>query len=131
MVKKNVSYHDEKFQEGTIVESWSKWRIIAAAVLLIGAGALGYWGFTKLQHKAAQVLGAQSGPRISSGDVSLPSSTDAQKMLNQAKQELNNLTSDNLTSSQGALQQVITELQALQKGKENPTDLICKQLCGK
>lgn len=131
-MRRKIIDPDEKFQDGEIVESWSKVRVLVASfaiILLLGAG---YFAFTKAKTKATQVLGIESGPRsINTSDVHLPTQDDANRLLENAKQELNNLTSGNLTSSQAALQRIITDLQSLQNGKENPTDLICHTICGK
>lgn len=129
-MRRKIIDPDERFQEGEIVESWSRVRVLIALIAIIGIGALGYIGFTKVQNKATQVLGIESS-KVNTQDVHLPTQEDANKILDTAKNELNNLTSDNLTSSQAALQKIITDLQALQKGKGNPTDLICHTLCGR
>ncbi len=129
-MRRKIIDPDERFQEGKIVESWSKVRVLIALVVIAGIAALGYILFTKAQSKAARVLGAES-PKIDTQNVHLPTRADANKVLNSVKQELNNLTSDNLTSSQAALQKIITDLQMLQSGKGNAADLICNTICGK
>lgn len=129
-MRRKIIDPDERFQEGEIVESWSKVRVLTACIGVAIIAGLLYVGFTKAQNKAARVLGIESS-KVNTQDVHLPTQDDANQILENAKNQLNNLTSDNLTSSQAALQKIITDLQALQSGKGNATDMICHSICGK
>ncbi len=120
---------NEKFQEAEIVESWSRMRIVIAATIIILALGGSYYIYTKAKTGATSVLGARTDPKISSSDVRLPSKDDATKLLETAKEELNNLTSDNLVSSQAALQKIINDLKDLQNGKGDPVETFCELVC--
>lgn len=130
-MRRKIIDRDERFQDADIVESWSKVRVFVALIVVVVLAGVAYVGFTRLKNKATQVLGTETSPSIRTDDVRLPTQDDANQLLESAKNELNNLTANNLTSSQAALQKVISDLQALQSGKGNPTDLICHTLCGK
>ncbi len=125
---------EEGFTEAEVVESWSKKRIGVAllVVFLMGVGVM--YAFSQIGKKATEVLGSQVGPqiqssRVAASDVSLPSSTDAKELLETAKKELEKITSENVSASDGALQKVITDLQNVQSGKESPVDALCKMVC--
>lgn len=127
---------NEKFQEGDIVESWSKKRIFAGLFILGIIGMVGWYGLKQVQTKTSQVLGSSTvlneTRSLSDPDVRLPSKEDASMLLDQAKKELNALTLEKSnTSSQAALQKIITDLQSIQKGNGSPMDLICHTVCGK
>lgn len=127
---------DEEFQEGNIVESWSKKRIFAGLFILGIIGMVGWYGLKQVSSKTSQVLGSSTvlnqARSVSDSDVRLPSKEDANMLLEQAKKELNALTLEKSdTSSQAALQKIIADLQSIQKGKDSPMDLICHTVCGK
>lgn len=130
-MKKRAILKDEEFHEAEVVESWSKARVFTALIVLTVLVGVGYFAFTKAKSKATHVLGVAASKSVGTSQVKLPTQDDAQRLLEQAKNEINNLTSDNLTASDGALQKVIEDLQSIQKGKGNPTDLICHTICGK
>ncbi len=130
-MKKKLFEKNEEFQEGEIVESWSKIRIVIAAIIVIFALFGSYYIYAKAKTGTTNVLGAHSDPKISSSDVHLPSREDAEKLLETAKNELNNLTSDNLVSSQAALQKIINDLKNLQDGKGDPVETFCELVCKK
>lgn len=135
--KEKIQEQKKDFLEGEIVEQWSKKRILIAGILLLLFFAGAAFAFSKTKEKAAQVLSASFKPSETSASpppqIKIPTQQDAANLLNQAKQELNNITSSNSSSSTSAsaIQKVIQDLQALQKGQTNATELICKTLCGK
>lgn len=129
---------DEEFMDGEVVEVWSKKKILIALVIFLVLGAGGIILFGKVKNKAVQVLGSaserftSSSSSISPQDVKLPSQEDATALLDQAKQELNNLTSENLSSSQaGGLQKVIEDLQNIKSGSGSPVGVFCDLVCKK
>lgn len=128
---------DEEYTDGEVVESWSKKRILIGFVVLIVVVGIGYTLLSKVQEQAVKVLGVSaekpSLQRVSqtTSDVRLPTKEDANMLLERAKAELNNLTPDNASASDGALQRVIQDLQSLQKGRETPVGVICDLVCKK
>ncbi len=125
---------EEGFSEGEVVESWSKKRIGAALLVLLLLGGGAFFVFSQMGKRASEVLGEDIGPKINTSrktanDVSLPTSEDAQELLESAKRELNNLTAENISASDGALQKVISDLQKVQSGEETPIDALCKMVC--
>lgn len=126
---------DEGFTDGEVVDVWSKKRILIGLVVLTLFVSGAVFAFGKVKHKATQVLGIESGPRISSSysqSVKLPTQKDATKLLDQARQELNNLTSENLSASQaGGLQKVIQDLQNIKSGSNSAVGVFCDLVCKK
>lgn len=90
-----------------------------------------YYLYAKAKTGTTHVLGAHSNPKITSSNVRLPKKEDAEKLLETAKEELSNLTSDNLVSSQAALQKIINDLKDLQNGKGDPVETFCELVCKK
>ncbi|MFI5265182.1 MAG: hypothetical protein ACHQT7_00370 [Candidatus Levyibacteriota bacterium] len=124
---------DEEFMDGEVVEAWSRRRIIVALVILLALGIGGFLLFGKVKDKAVQVLGIASGPRITPPqDIKLPTQEDAANLLDRAKQELNNLTSENLSASQASgLQKVIQDLQSIKSGSGSAVGVFCDLVCKK
>ncbi len=137
---------EEGFQEGEIVDRWSKKRVLIALAVLVALLLGGFFALTQMKKKADKILGVESNPQVvdgssasnssnpansSNGNVRLPTKQDADQLLEQAKKELNSLTADNLTSSQAALQKVISDLQKVQTGQESPLNAICNYVCKK
>lgn len=122
---------EEGFSEGQVVESWSGKKIVAACIILLLVLGGGYYLFQQAKKKASQVLGSSVSRNVNSADVKLPTQEDAAKLLDKAKVELSNLTPDNLTASDAALQKIILDLQSLQKEKGNPIGVFCDLVCKK
>ena len=61
--------------------------------------------------------------------MSPPSNEEAGRILQSAKEEIDKLTVDNVTSSGSAIQSIISNLQQLQKGNVNAKDAICDYFC--
>lgn len=125
---------DEGYAEGELVESWSGKRILVGLIVLVALIGAGYLIFSKVGERASQVLGTKSSvSRVAQDtkDVRLPNKEDADALLEKAKSGLSNLTSENISSSPGALQKIITDLQKVQSGKESPVDAFCELVCKK
>lgn len=128
---------DEEFTEGDVVESWSKKRIIVGLVVLVLIVGVGYLFLSKIQEQATKVFGVSTTKpelqRVSqvSSEVRLPRKEDANILLERAKEELNNLTPETASASDGAIQRVIQDLQSLQSGRETPVGVICDLVCKK
>lgn len=137
MQMRKIKIHEgENYQDGEIVESWSKTRIFAGLIVLVIIVAAAWYGFKKVETKAVNVLGAttiMNESKAAQSEVKLPSSQDANKLLDTAKRELTSLTLDknSKTASPAALQKIIQDLQSIQKGNGNAMDLVCHTICGK
>lgn len=123
---------EEGFSEGEVVERWSGKRILVGLVViivLIGASVI---FLSRVQERTSKVLGSRTQQLekiASSSDVKLPSKETAEDLLNTAKKELDKITSENVSASDGSLQKVIADLQKVQSGKETPIDALCKMVC--
>ncbi len=125
---------EDGFQEGEVVEAWSKKRIGFAILLaLFVIGGIGYgmlsWteGLISKPIEKMNVLGESS----SGDDVKLPTREDIEKTLENAKNELEKISSENVTASDAAVQKVIQDLQSIQGGGKEPVDVVCEMLCKK
>lgn len=135
-MRKLKIHNNDEFQEGEIVESWSKKRMLSVLIVFVIIGVIAWYGFKKVETKVVNVLGTttvMNESKAVESDVKLPTTEDANKLLEQAKKELSSLTLDqnNKTSSTAAIQKVIQDLQNIQQGKGNAMDLICHTVCGK
>lgn len=116
--------------EGQVVESWSGKKILAACIVFLILGGIGFYVMQKAGKKAADVLGVSFKP-VPTNEVKILTKEDAGRLLDQAKKELENLTADNLTASDAALQKIILDLQSIQKGNGNPVATFCNLVCKK
>lgn len=122
---------EEGFEEGQLVERWSGARIfvglIVLAIIIFGGAIF----FSVLQDKTSRVLGSSTHVQrtVNGKEVKLPSADSAQELLETAKKELDKITSENVSASDGAIQKVISDLQKVQNGGQTPVDAICKMIC--
>ena len=122
---------EEGFTDGEVMESWSGKRILVGLVVLIIIIGASVMFLSKIQERTSKVLGSKTQLQqiASDKDIKLPSKETAQDLLNTAKKELDKITSENVSASDGALQKVISDLQKVQSGKETPIDALCKMVC--
>lgn len=129
-------------QEEEIVEKWDWKRIAIGATVLTTLGVVGgYVVFKKtpLSNLASidekGTLGVTSSNKTadntSNSPPPLPSKEDINKIIDDVKNNISNITAENLTSSQAAIQTVIRDLQQLQSGKKTPIDELCSLVCKK
>lgn len=122
------SLKDEKVQEGEIVETmWDVKKIAAGLFIIVLLIIVTSYLFSKNgnTNQAAETLGAQTGV---SPTPSLPTKEDVQNIITGARNSLSQITSDNLTSSQAAIQKIISDLKELQ-GKNGAVGVICDLMC--
>lgn len=133
MIRKNINEH--AFQEGELVETWSKPRIFVAAGIFIAVLCAGIYGYTVLAENHTQpsqdnsILGItdSSAPK----KASLPTTEDISNILDQAKENLSQITTENIISSQAAIQKIIQDLQGLQNGSGSAVGVFCDLVCKK
>jgi hypothetical protein len=116
--------------EGEIVQTeWDLKKIgagLLVAALLFIAGA--YILFPKGgSNFSTDTLGASIN---ASPTPHLPNKEDVQNIIMNAKDALSEITADNLTSSQAAIQKVISDLQGLQ-GQSGAVGVFCNLVCKK
>lgn len=113
------------------MESWSGKRILVGLVVVVIIIGISAMFLSKVQERTSKVLGSKTQLQqiASDKDIKLPSKETAQDLLNTAKKELDKITSENVSASDGALQKVISDLQKVQSGKETPIDAFCKMVC--
>lgn len=118
-----------------IEEAWDKKRLfIASAFLIVIALGIGYAlleGKKYFDSTAGRVLGEfwqKSPQREEIKEIKLPTQKDINKIIEHTKEELSKITSENLTSSQAAIQKIIRDLEILQ-GKKDAGDYFCDLVC--
>lgn len=129
MAKVNINRDDLKSAEdGEVVETEWDWKRVGVGIFVLAVLFIvgSYIFFPKGSNQAT--LGAST--QNLSPTPALPNERDVQGIINSAKQTLSQLTSNNLTSSQAAIQKVITDLQQLQ-GSKSAVGAFCSLVCGK
>jgi hypothetical protein len=120
---------NEDIQEGEIVESYWDVKKIAVglvflAIIIIAGSYL--LKFFETNSSKSNVLG------VSENEVKdappLPDKDDIENIIENAKESLSEITSENLTSSQAAIQRIITDLKSLQ-GESGAVGVICSLMC--
>lgn len=115
-------------------ERWDLKRVLIGLILLVVFGGLGIYyliGFVERNglNLNRKTLGAATQNEIS--PPPLPTKEDISKIITTARDELSQITSDNLTSSQAAIQKIIGDLQSLTGGKKSAADILCEFVCKK
>ncbi len=125
-----------KKAEEEIPTKWDLKRIIIGIVILVGLGMLGYiMLFPKKNNvnddrgsKTLGIFSNQTEKEEEKNQPRLPTKEDVENIIVDAKNTLSEITAENLTSSQAAIQKLISDLQNLQ-GKKEPVDIICDLVC--
>lgn len=84
-----------------------------------------------IKNPNINVLGTTESNGKTPDDISLPTKEDADKLLKDVQDTVSKITTENITSSQAAIQTVIQNLQELSGGKKSPTDFLCEFVCKK
>ena len=121
-----------KIFEGETVETrWDLKKIIIGVVILLVFGLLGAIMLTGIGRQSSvsdrEALGVESKDEDA---PSLPTSEDVERIIRETRETISNITADNLTSSQAAIQKMISDLEILQE-KKDAKDVICDLVCKK
>ena len=121
-----------KIFEGETVETrWDLKKIIIGVISLLVLGFLGAIMLTGIGRQSSvsdrEALGVESKDEDA---PSLPTSENVERIIRETRETISNITSDNLTSSQAAIQKMISDLEILQ-GKKDAKDVICDLVCKK
>ncbi|OGH16536.1 MAG: hypothetical protein A3C30_05100 [Candidatus Levybacteria bacterium RIFCSPHIGHO2_02_FULL_40_18] len=115
--------------EGETVEArWDPKKIIIGVVILAALGLLGAIMLTGIGRQGS-VSGRETLGTTNEAP-SLPSSENIERIIRETRETMSNITADNLTSSQAAIQKMISDLEILQ-GKKDVKDVICELICKK
>ncbi len=128
-MRKKIEEH--AFQEGELVERWSRPKIFVALGVLFVLLCVGIIGYSMIEEKVTpnQSVLSASDSKANVQNVKLPSGEDVSNILDQAKENLSQITSENLTSSQAAIQKIIHDLQNLQNGSGSAVGTFCDLVC--
>ena len=126
----NVKIDKPKIFEGEIVETrWDLKKIVIVAVTLLVLGLLGAIMLTGIGRQSS--VSDREALGVASEDIpSLPTSEDVERIIRETRETISNITAENLTSSQAAIQKMISDLEVLQ-GKKDAKDVICDLVCRK
>jgi gas vesicle protein len=118
----------EKLEGETVETQWDIKRIVIGIVILAILASFGaLFFFPKKPSSDQATLGVSSGE--SSRELpNLPTQDDVENIVSEAKSALSEITSENLTSSQAAIQKIISDLQKLQENK-GAIGAICSLIC--
>lgn len=119
-----------KIFEGETIESrWDPKKIIIGLIILLVIGLLGATMLTGIGRRSS--ISDREALGVVSEDVpSLPTSDDVERIIRETRETVSNITAENLTSSQAAIQKMISDLEVLQ-GKKDAKDVICDLVCKK
>ena len=136
----NIKIDKPKILEGEEVETrWDLKKIIIGVIILSALGLLGAIMLTGIGRQSSvsddgKALGVASRDEDKSGGgretPSLPSSQDIERIIRETRETISTITAENLTSSQAAIQRMISDLEVLQ-GKKDAKDIICELVCKK
>lgn len=118
--------------DGEIVEEvWSRKRVAIAlsvigAVLLFGVVGLRYfWPNSSVRDVLSSQTNVENEPT-----PKIPTKKDIEGVIQNAQENLQKITEENVTSSQAAIQKVIQDLQSIQSGSQSSSNLFCQVVCG-
>lgn len=115
--------------EEKIEESWDIKKIIIGALILITFFGIGFFYlfnlFTKGDLLSKRALGVST--KKEKEVPPLPSKDDISRIITSAQESLSQITYENVTSSQAAIQKIIKDLNFLEGKNEN--NFICQFIC--
>lgn len=121
--------------EGETIETkWDAKRIVIGLTVLaflVSLGALVL--FPNKKNYSGTVGGGALGVSSDEGEPqkevpSFPTKEDIEQILRETKTTISQITTENVTSSEAAIQKLITNLEVLQ-GKKDARDVICDLVC--
>ena len=128
-----IKEKEEEAQEGEIVEThWDVKKIaigiLALVLLFIAAAYIFLPNNEVVQGPGVSILGTRNEDPSKEEVPPLPDREDVENILNNAQNSLSKITTHNLTSSQAAIQKVITDLQAI-SDKKDAVGAFCEVIC--
>lgn len=123
---------EELLQEEEMVMEWSKKRVVTGFIIsLVLAGGMYFFVSTYLFN---HLSGTGLGPKSQNSNIVTPpmnslSQKDIDKVISQVQSQIQQITPQNLLSSQAAITKLISDLKKLQNGKESPKDAVCSVVC--
>lgn len=125
----NTRIDKPKIFEGETVETrWDLKKIIIGFVILLVLGLLGAIMLTGVSKRSGTSSEREALGTTSEDVPSLPTSEDVERIIRETRETISNITAENLTSSQAAIQKMISDLEVLQ-GKKDAKDVICDLVC--
>ena len=133
MVKLKINKdEEEQIQEGEIVESqWDLKKILIGGFFIVTLFLIGLIMFFPGENSGRRpvTLGSNTSSKNLTPTPPLPDKDDIQNIISSAQKTLSAITSENLTSSEAAIQKVISDLQSLQAGSGSAVDTFCNFVC--
>lgn len=123
--RKAIKEAEEIIEDAEVVMRWSGKRIVIATSLVVLIIAGGIYAISLLSQNP-KVLGEKAPDKPK---LKLPSERRIEKILDQAQEELSNVTAKNLVDSQPRLKKIIEELTNLTGSSSSAKSLICDSLC--
>lgn len=122
----------EDIIEGEEVESnWDLRKIALGVVVISIIGLLGIIALSRFDKPSFLNENKTLGVSNRNEDVVEPPSTkEVEKIINETREAITNISPENLISSQAAIQKMISNLEILQ-GKKDVKDVICDAICKK
>jgi len=122
----------EAFDGETVEKVWDIKKIVIGGVVLILFLITGAYIFLPNKEVPGSISPVTLGTstRDLTPTPALPSKESVQTIVQSAQKSLSQITSDNITSSQAAIQKVIYDLQQLQE-KKDAVGAFCEVVCKK
>lgn len=122
--RKSYKEDDENIIEDEVIMRWSAKRIFIATVIVVAIIAGGIYTISLLSQNKA-VLGERSDKPY----LKLPNERTVEKVLEKAQEDLANINTKNIVSSQPKIQKIIEDLQNLTTSTASAKNLICDAIC--
>lgn len=134
----------KKEKKEDLEEAWDKKKLFVAAIVatIFLTGGIFFLGSkvkgvlvsptSKVNSIKQKVLGSETKNKDGSQappEVRIPPQEEVQRIIKETQEILSKLTTENITSSQAAIQQIITNFQQLQGGKKDTKDVFCDLVC--
>lgn len=133
----NRELNKPKILEGETIEThWDPKKLTIGVVILLVLGLLGAIMLSGIGNRSSgndrEALGITNEEKSPDNQdtPSLPTRTNVERIISETRKTLSNITAENLTSSQAAIQKMIQDLEKLREGKST-TDIFCDLVCKK
>lgn len=117
----------EEAKEAEIITKWSIPKILIAVGVLALIAMIGVYLFDNVSPKE-RVLGA-SQKSDNRAQIKIPSSKEVEDIVEQAKESIADIKTDNLVDSQPQIKKAIDDLEKLTTGDTDAKKLVCDTVC--
>ena len=118
----------EEIQEAEVVTRWSAPKILIAVGVIALVGMFGMYFLDSLKSNDENVLGVKERAK-NKAQIEIPSKEKVSEILEQARESISNIDTENLVDSQPQIKKAIEDLEKLTTTDTNAKKVVCDAVC--